>query len=120
MPTSNERVYQKLHSLLLTIFPQLEGYKIDYRWGGLIGITRDMFPTIGKMEQGIYFATGYCGHGASLATLMGQLLAQCIGNEEHVKTRFEQLSLKKFPLYNQKTLLINLASSYFRLLDFII
>lgn len=115
--TGAEKYYKELHEKILTVFPQLAGKKIEYRWGGLIGVTMDMFPVIGKMKDGSYYATGYCGHGASLATLMGQLLAQWIVGEERVSRRFESIPLRAFPFGGQKSMLVNLANSYYRVLD---
>jgi len=112
-----EKYYRELHQMMLSVFPQLTPYKVEYTWGGLIGVTMDMFPMIGRMKDGVYYATGYCGHGASLATLMGQLLAQWIAGEERVSRRFESLPLKAFPFSSQKSMLINLANCYYRLMD---
>ena len=115
--SGSEKYYKELHQKLLTVFPQLASKKVEYRWGGLIGVTMDMFPMIGRMENGVYYATGYCGHGASLATLMGQLLAQWIVGEERVSRRFESIPLRAFPFSSQKSMLVNLANSYYRVLD---
>lgn len=115
--SGHDKYYRELHQKILTVFPQLASYKVEYRWGGLIGVTMDQFPMIGRMEDGVYFATGYCGHGASLATLMGELLAQWLVGEERVSRRFESFPLRAFPFSSQKSMLVNLANSYYRVID---
>ncbi|GIN94787.1 oxidoreductase [Siminovitchia terrae] len=115
--TGHEKYYRELQQKMVTVFPQLSDHKIEYKWGGLIGVTMDMFPMIGKMEDGVYFATGYCGHGASFATLLGQMLSQWITGEERVSRRFESIPLRSFPFSSQKSMLINLANCYYRVVD---
>lgn len=119
IPNRGESAYKEVYEAMINVFPELKGCKVNYRWDGLIGVTRDMFPVLGKMEDGTFFAAGYCGHGASLATLFGKLLAQCIVKENEDMYRFGEMKLKPFPFSNQKGLLINLASKYHRLLDWL-
>ncbi|PEY34518.1 FAD-dependent oxidoreductase [Bacillus cereus] len=119
IPNRGDSVYDEVYEAMIKVFPELRGCKVDYRWNGLIGVTRDMFPVLGKMEDGTFFAAGYCGHGASLATLFGKLLAQCIVKESEETYRFGQMKLKPFPFSSQKGVLINLASKYHRLLDWL-
>jgi len=118
-PNLGEEGYQSVYDAMVKIMPKLAGSKIDYRWGGFIGVTVDTFPLIGKSKEGAYFATGYSGHGASLSTLFGKLLAQWIITGDAGGFRFEKERLKSFPLYNQKTLLVNLAHISFKMLDMI-
>ncbi|MGC5327234.1 NAD(P)/FAD-dependent oxidoreductase [Brevibacillus sp. SYSU BS000544] len=118
-PNRDDSVYDENYQAMINVFPDLKGCRVDYRWSGLIGVTRDMFPILGRMSDGTYFAAGYCGHGASMATLFGKLLAQSIANENERSYRFSQLKLKPFPLSSQKGLLINMASKYHRLLDWL-
>ncbi|WP_042347031.1 NAD(P)/FAD-dependent oxidoreductase [Bacillus massiliigorillae] len=119
IPNRGESVYKEVYDAMINVFPELKGCKVNYRWDGLIGVTRDMFPVLGRMEDGTFFAAGYCGHGASLATLFGKLLAQFIVKESENLYRFGEMKLKPFPLSSQKGLLINLASKYHRLLDWL-
>ncbi|MED4750658.1 FAD-binding oxidoreductase [Brevibacillus choshinensis] len=118
-PNLGDGVYQKVYDAMVTLMPKLAGSKIEYRWGGFIGVTIDTFPVIGRTKEGAYFATGYTGHGASLSTLFGMLLAQLIVTGSAGGYRFEKQPLKSFPFYNQKTMLVNLAHIGFKLIDFI-
>ncbi|WP_312469405.1 FAD-binding oxidoreductase [Neobacillus sp.] len=119
IPNRGESVYNEVYDAMIKVFPELKGCNVNYRWDGLIGVTRDMFPVLGRMEDGTFFAAGYCGHGASLATLFGKLLAQYVVKESEDMYRFGEMKLKPFPFSSQKGLLINLASKYHRLLDWL-
>ncbi|QRG70319.1 NAD(P)/FAD-dependent oxidoreductase [Brevibacillus choshinensis] len=118
-PNLGDAVYRSVYDAMVAIMPKLAGCKIEYRWGGFIGVTLDTFPVIGRSQEGAYFAAGYTGHGASLSTLMGKLLAQWIVTGDAGGYRFEKERLKAFPFYNQKTMLVNLAHYGFKLLDMI-
>ena len=61
---------------LLRVFPQLSDVAIDYAWGGALGITRTRLPHVGRIGANVYFAQGYSGHGISIGTLSGQLIAE--------------------------------------------
>jgi glycine/D-amino acid oxidase-like deaminating enzyme len=59
-----------LQRRLLEIFPQLETYRITHSWGGKLAATFDLLPHIG-MNDGIWYAMGYGGHGVALGTYLG-------------------------------------------------
>ncbi|MFD1707188.1 NAD(P)/FAD-dependent oxidoreductase [Siminovitchia sediminis] len=112
-------LYEKLRKCMLHVFPQLKESKIDYQWGGKLAVTRSMFPHVGKTEDGAHFALGYSGHGVSLSTLMGQIIAENIAASDREKCSLEKLPLKEIPFLNQRGLILSLATNYFRLKDLI-
>ena len=68
---------------MLRVYPQLENTRIDYAWGGTLAITMNRLPHFGTIDNNIFFAQGYSGHGIPTATFAGKLLAEAIcGNPE--------------------------------------
>ncbi len=63
------------------IFPQLKDAKIDYAWGGTLGITMRRMPFLGRVAPNIFNASGYSGHGVGSATHAGQLVAMAINGQ---------------------------------------
>lgn len=57
------------------IFPQLEGIRYEYYWGGLVGMTADHLPHLHEPEPGLLAGLGYNGRGVAMATVMGRVLA---------------------------------------------
>ncbi len=110
-------LYNTVHGNLLEVFPELKDRKIEYRWGGLLGFTLDFFPHIGQLEDGTHFALGYCGHGASISSLMGKLIAQNVIDPLREKNQLERIPLKRIPLHGQRAIVLNLVSKYYHLLD---
>jgi gamma-glutamylputrescine oxidase len=62
---------------MVEIFPSLETVKVDYGWGGTIGVTANRLPHFGRRGN-CYFAHGFSGHGALLTTLAGELMVEAM------------------------------------------
>jgi gamma-glutamylputrescine oxidase len=110
-------LYQLLQKSMLEVFPELKQAKIDFTWGGNVALTFDLLPHIGQMDDGTYFALGYSGHGVSLSTLMGKLLALKITGDESDHNILEKFPLKQIPLHDQRALVLNIVGTYYRFLD---
>jgi glycine/D-amino acid oxidase-like deaminating enzyme len=69
---------------MLAVFPQLAGVKIDYQWGGMIGIGANRLPQIGRLKEqpNVYYAQAYSGHGVNATHLAGKLLAEAISGQQ--------------------------------------
>src|SRR5210317_1016012 len=61
---------------MLNLIPQLEDVRIDYAWGGTLAVTVNRLPHFGRLEPNVVFAQGYSGHGISIATVAGKLIAE--------------------------------------------
>lgn len=63
---------------LLEIYPQLRDVRLDYGWGGTLGITMNRLPFFTQLAPNQWSAGGFSGHGVGMATLAGQLVAEAI------------------------------------------
>ncbi|MGZ0784894.1 NAD(P)/FAD-dependent oxidoreductase [Pseudomonas saponiphila] len=68
---------------MLEVFPQLTAVKIDYQWGGMIGIGANRLPQIGRLKDqpNVYYAQAYSGHGLNATHLAGKLLGEAISGQ---------------------------------------
>jgi gamma-glutamylputrescine oxidase len=66
---------------MLGVFPQLAGVDLDYGWGGTLAITVRRLPALLRIGPNILAAGGYSGHGVSIATLSGKVLAEAVRGE---------------------------------------
>jgi gamma-glutamylputrescine oxidase len=92
-----ENLIEKARKPMLEIYPQLRDTRIDYAWGGTLGITMNRMPDFRRLSPNILSASGYSGHGVAMATLAGKLLAEAIGGTAE---RFEVMAnvpTKRFP-----------------------
>jgi glycine/D-amino acid oxidase-like deaminating enzyme len=79
---------------MLKVFPQLSNVKIDFQWGGMIGIGANRLPQIGRIDKNIYFAQAYSGHGVNITHMAAKLLAEAI-SEEVKQTDFDYFAKVK-------------------------
>lgn len=91
----------KLHDDMCRIFPELRPYQITYSWMGKVAYTFDELPHIG-VEDGIYYAMGYCGTGISLSSYLGMRLGQKVIGSKAGATAFDGLTFPTRPFYTGK------------------
>lgn len=82
---------------MLRVYPQLAGRRIDYAWGGTLGVTMNRLPSFGRLEANVYYAQGYSGHGVPTATLAGKLVAEAIAGTAERFDVFARLPVRPFP-----------------------
>jgi len=61
------------------VYPQLAGSRIEFEWGGKIGIVLNRIPAVGRIHDNVYYCQGYSGHGVTATHLMGEILADAVG-----------------------------------------
>ncbi|KXJ56013.1 MAG: oxidoreductase [Thalassospira sp. Nap_22] len=81
---------------MLEVYPQLKDVKIDYGWGGTLAITMNRMPFFEKIEDNIFTASGYSGHGVAMATLAGQIMADAVSG---TMERFDVMANIKTPVF---------------------
>lgn len=104
-----------LKAALAEVFPQLADVGIDYCWGGLVDMTADRFPRAGQAE-GVWFSMGYSGHGAQIATHMGEIMADRIMGHERANP-WQDLPWQAVPLHSGKPWFLPLVGMYYNLKD---
>ncbi len=82
---------------MLQIFPHLEDTRIDYAWGGTLGITMKRMPYLARLAPNILTASGYSGHGVGTATHAGQLMALAIAGETDGFDTMARIPASSFP-----------------------
>lgn len=81
---------------MLEIYPQLKDTKIDFAWGGTLGITLNRMPHFARLSSKVLTASGYSGHGVAMATLGGKLAAEVIAGQAE---RFDLMSSVPTPRF---------------------
>jgi len=79
------------------VFPYLKGVKIDFQWGGMIGIGANRMPQIGRLRPNVYYAQAYAGHGINATHLAAHVIAEHIAQESERITLFEKINHLRFP-----------------------
>ena len=76
--------FRRDYNMMIKKFPFLKGIKITHQWGGRIGITLNLLPSIGCTGKhgNIYYSMGYNGHGVAFSQLVGKMLAELMSGEK--------------------------------------
>ena len=82
---------------MLEFYPELKDVKIDYGWGGTLAITLNRMPHFDRIEENVFVAQGYSGHGVALATLGGKLMAEAISGSAEKFDVFKSVPTPTFP-----------------------
>ncbi len=103
---------------MLKVYPQLADMRIDYQWGGMIGIVPNRIPTVGRIDGNIYYCQGFSGHGVNATHIMGEVIADAITGTLETFDLFAGMKHFRIPgsrwFGNQ---LIALGMLYYRLKD---
>ena len=104
---------------MLGIFPQLKNAKIDYAWGGTLGITMNRLPHFARYGSGnVLSMSGFSGQGVALGTLSGQIAAEAIAGQAERFDIMSQIPTPKFPgIRLMRQPLLILAMLWFSMLD---
>ncbi|MCQ4312454.1 FAD-binding oxidoreductase [Pseudomonas stutzeri] len=106
---------------MLEVFPQLQGTRIDFQWGGMIGIGANRLPQIGRLpdQPNVYYAQAYSGHGLNATHLAGRLLAEAISGQ--LQGRFDLFARVPHPTFpggqRLRSPLLALGMLWYRLKD---
>ncbi len=112
---SDAKSGEVLRESLARTFPHLVNTKIDYCWGGLVGMTKDRFPRAGE-QDGLIYGMGYSGHGAQMSTLIGQSLADMAMGREDTNP-LAGLDWPAIPAYSDKPWFLPFVGLWFGLKD---
>ncbi len=109
---------RSLRARMLKVYPQLRDARIDYAWGGNVAITMNRAPHFGRLEEDVYFAQGFSGHGIVLTAFAGKLLAEAVAGTAERLDMFARIPHHRFP--GGETLrmpALVLAMAWYRLRD---
>jgi glycine/D-amino acid oxidase-like deaminating enzyme len=76
-PTTVEQARDPLYGAMISTHPQMTGVGVARAWGGLVGLTVDRFPHLGREpDTGVVYAMGYCGTGVALSVHFGRAVGR--------------------------------------------
>ena len=85
--TAEEATTERIQGALEGFAEALLGRKpaVTHRWAGVFGLVPDLMPVVGRhpVQDGVWIAGGYSGHGNVLGLMCGDLVAQAIAGEPH-------------------------------------
>ncbi len=103
---------------LRRVYPQLAHKRVDYAWGGKVGIVVNRVPLLGRIGANVFYALGYSGHGVSLSHACGEIMADAVAGTFERMDIFAGVAHRKIP-FGQAfgSHMVALGMLYFRLRD---
>jgi glycine/D-amino acid oxidase-like deaminating enzyme len=95
----DDRVFKRLEETFAWTFPQLQDLKIEYRWGGPVGVTGTFMPSVGWLKGGrIAYSFGFCGHGVAITNLAAMATRDLLLDRDTAYTRLAIVGKKPVDL----------------------
>ena len=105
-----------LQAEMIRAFPQLADVNITHTWTGQLGLTFDLMPNIGRLDDGIHYALGFGGHGLHTALYLGQEIAQILTGEK-ASSPFMEIPHQTYFFYRDKAWFLPFAAYFYRFRD---
>ena len=107
-----------LRKRMLHLFPQLEGARVEYSWGGTLGITMTRLPMVRRIGPNTLAAGGFSGHGVAVTSLVGKIMAEAIAGQAGRFDLLGKLPVSRFPGgKHARAPLLTLAMTWYALRD---
>lgn len=90
-------ISSKVRVPLTEVFPQLKDVRLDYAWGGTLGITMNRLPHFERYGGNILSMSGFSGQGVALGTLAGQIAAEAISGQAERFDIMARIPTPRFP-----------------------
>ena len=99
------------------IFPQLNDMRWEYEWGGFVAATRDQYPHLNDLGNGIVAGLGYNGRGVAMATAMGKVLADWAIGVPAGELDFVVTPLRRIPFHGLHRLGVAATLARYKLME---
>ncbi|NTF57187.1 FAD-binding oxidoreductase [Agrobacterium rhizogenes] len=115
--TDSESAFAALHKAMVRQFPELSDAAVTHRWSGLVAMTMDSIPHVGRLDERVVYAVGYNGTGVALASSMGKHVAAIIAGESPDLGLLTSERLKPVPFYPIREPAVRLVAGWYQFLD---
>jgi gamma-glutamylputrescine oxidase len=113
----SETAFDALRKAMVGIFPDLADLPLAFKWSGLVGMTLDSVPHIGRLDDRTLFSMGYNGAGVAMSSLMGRYLAAFVRGETPEVGLLDACRLKPIPFYPLREPAVRMVAGWYQLLD---
>lgn len=109
--------FAALEKAMVRAFPVLRDQPVTHRWSGLVAMTLDAVPQIGRLDDRITFSLGYNGAGIAMASLMGGYAADIALGDNPDLALLGPRRLNRVPLYALREPAVRAVAGWYQFLD---
>jgi glycine/D-amino acid oxidase-like deaminating enzyme len=113
----SESAFDALRKAMIGIFPELSDVPLAFKWSGLVGMTLDSVPHIGRLDDHTLFSMGYNGAGVAMSSLMGRYLAAFVRGEKPDVGLLDASRLRTIPFYPLREPAVRMVAGWYQFLD---
>lgn len=77
--------------------PGTAGLRTEYCWGGLVDMTRNMLPSLGRLSPNVFYLHGFSGNGLSVTGIAARVAAEAVAGTAERFDVFARLPKHPFP-----------------------
>lgn len=115
--SDSETAFAALHKAMLRQFPELEHVRVTHRWSGLVAMTLDSVPHVGRLDDRVIYAVGYNGTGVAMSSYIGKHVADIAAGKPVDLGLLTSQPLKNVPLYAIREPVVRLVAGWYQFLD---
>lgn len=113
----SESAFRALQHAMVTLFPELHGVPVEFKWSGHVAMTLNSLPHVGRLNEHTCFAMGYNGTGVAMSSLLGRYAARFSLGETLDVALLDARNLRAVPFYPFRELGVRLTAGWYQLLD---
>jgi glycine/D-amino acid oxidase-like deaminating enzyme len=109
--------FDALEQAMKRIFPQLADKAVTHRWSGLVAMTLDSLPQIGRLDPRTAYSVGYNGAGIAMASLLGRHALDLVMGDEPDLALMRRKEPQPIPFYFLREPAVRVVAGWYQLLD---
>lgn len=113
----SDAAFNALRRAMVRQFPELRDTPITHRWSGLVAMTLDTIPHLGRLDDKVVYCVGYNGTGVAMSSNMGKYVAKLVRREQPNLGLITSQPLPKIPFYGLREPAIRLVAGWYQFLD---
>lgn len=113
----SQAAFDALRKAMVGIFPDLAEVPLAYQWSGLVAMTMDSVPHIGRLDERTLVSMGYNGAGIAMSSLMGRYLAAFVRGERPDVGLLDVSRMKAIPFYPLREPAVRMVAGWYQFLD---
>ncbi|WOH48657.1 FAD-binding oxidoreductase [Bradyrhizobium sp. sBnM-33] len=113
----SESAFDALRKAMVGIFPELADIPLAFKWSGLVAMTLDSVPHVGRLDDRTLYSVGYNGAGVAMSSLMGRYLAALVHGEKVDLALLDAGRLKTIPFYPFREPAVRIVAGWYQFLD---
>jgi len=113
----SESAFDALRKAMVGIFPELMDIPLAFKWSGLVAMTLDSVPHVGRLDDRTLYSVGYNGAGVAMSSLMGRYLADLVRGEKVDLGLLDAGRLKTIPFYAFREPAVRAVAGWYQFLD---